>query len=117
MMKDLDLQMKIATLLEQTTKARVYASIVSLSSVYSNKTNPSNQIKKATVLHTRLMNIIRHPHISRTSLQDLLDEIEVDHPVPLDMDISWILEDTENLPEFMESRMLKRLFPSRFVNS
>lgn len=110
--------MKIATLLEQTTKARVYASIVSLSSVYSNKkANPSNQIKKATVLHTRLMNIIRHPHISRTSLQDLLDEIEVDHPVPLDMDISWILEDKGNLPEFMESRMLKRLFPSRFVNS
>lgn len=113
-MKDLDLQMKIATLLEQTTKARVYASIVSLSSVYSDKKNSPDVIKKAQVLHTRLLNIIRHPLISRVSLQDLLDEIEVDYPVPLDMDISWILEDKCGLTEFLDRRMVKRLSPTRF---
>lgn len=105
--------MKIATLLEQTTKARVYASIVSLSSVYSDKKNSPDVIKKAQVLHTRLLNIIRHPLIARVSLQDLLDEIEVHHPVPLDMDISWILEDKSSLPEFMDKRMVKRLSPTR----
>lgn len=48
------------------------------------------------------------------SLQDLLDEIEVDYPVPLDMDISWILEDKCGLTEFLDRRMVKRLSPTRF---
>ena len=109
--------MKIATLLEQTTKARVYASVVSLSSVYSDKKKNPDQVKKAQVLHTRLLNIVRHPLISRVSLQDLLDEIEVDYPVPLDMDIPWILEDKCSLSEFLDRRMVKRLFPHPFQNS
>lgn len=107
------LEMKIHQLLEQTIKARLYAAVVSLAETYSDVTKTPEVIRPAITLHTRLMNAVRAPYISRHSLQDC-GEIEVDYPVDIDMDIAWILESETTLQEFVNTRMVKRLNPNRF---
>ena len=107
------LESRIYKLLEQTTKARVFAAIVNLSTVYTDKNNSNQDVQKATKLHTRLLTTVRNPHIVRVSLQDLLDEIEGDYPVPLDMDIEWIVSKDCGLADFVNHQLVLKLSPGQ----
>lgn len=92
------LEMKLNNLLTYTTKARVYSAITSIGRENS-RYGVSRVIDS---LHVRLMNCIRAPFLVRHSLQDILDEIEVVIPVDDDLDVSWILEDNLDIPDFVE---------------
>ncbi|WP_396190521.1 hypothetical protein [Flavobacterium sp.] len=111
---EVKLEVQLRSVLESATKARVFAAITSLATVYRKTgvgtgSTEHREMMQAINWHTKLMNIVRHPHIVRKSLQDLLDDIEDEYPVPLDMDVSWIVEHTGSIADFISNEVIKHL--------